>query len=138
MKGLESYSKYYRKCHRKYCIHIVLTTFLLSYLTGCGNFTKSEHSGTESSASTNSFEAGAFETIQAKCASCHGVTGSPQGGIDYILNKTEMLEKKLIVTGSATSSPLYISINNGSMPPSGYTAVTSDELSEIQSWIDNL
>ena len=74
--------------------------------------------------------------LQSHCYRCHGQDGSIEGGFNYILDPAKLVERKKIVPGKPTESPIYKRIANGSMPPVGEKVRPSDtELSALKEWI---
>jgi uncharacterized membrane protein len=72
----------------------------------------------------------------AKCLNCHSANGSESNRPLDDYDKM-MAVRGLVVPGSATNSSLYSAIQSGSMPPTRSQAVTKNELSVIQTWIQN-
>lgn len=58
----------------------------------------------------------AFKILSTNCSTCHG-EGSGSANIHSLNNLKHLISSGLIVPGEPTKSPLYLEIQNGSMPP---------------------
>jgi len=74
--------------------------------------------------------------LTSNCAmsGCHNGLSTGDAG-DYTLNTYAGI-LKTVKAGNATGSKLVSVISNGSMPPKGHTAITSAQLTEIETWIN--
>src|SRR5690606_6524777 len=74
----------------------------------------------------------AFKVIRSNCTSCHN-PNNPMGGIEDIENIDYLLYYGLVVRGEPELSPLYTSIQNGSMPLQG--RLSAEDTQAIYDWI---
>jgi len=65
---------------------------------------------------------------------CHDQTTRRDG---YVINSYASIMSNLVKAGSPTTSKLYTSVNNNSMPPSGYAKLTQAVKDSIYNWIKN-
>ena len=74
--------------------------------------------------------------LTSNCAmsGCHNGTSGGDAG-EYTLNTYAGI-KKIVSSGNSTGSKLVSVISSGKMPPRGHTAITSAQLAEIQTWIN--
>lgn len=75
----------------------------------------------------------AMAVLTAKCLSCHS-SSSPAAGID-VANVDEMLLSGVIVPSEPSLSPLFTSIQSGTMPPG--QALSQFETQAISTWIQD-
>ncbi|MBS1915396.1 MAG: hypothetical protein JST87_03905 [Bacteroidetes bacterium] len=74
--------------------------------------------------------------LTSNCAmsGCHNGTSGGDAG-DYTLNTYAGI-MKIVSPGNASGSKLVSVISNGSMPPKGHTAITTAQLTQIKTWIN--
>ena len=78
----------------------------------------------------------ANSVLQTHCYRCHGKDGSIEGGFNYVLDPTKLVDRKKIVPGKPDASAIVKRIADGSMPPVGEKLRPSDtELSILKEWI---
>lgn len=70
-----------------------------------------------------------------KCSSCHGSMG--QGGVSNITDLAGLVQQNLVLPQDPDNSSIVISVESGSMPPSG-TALNSGEIGTLRAWIMSL
>lgn len=74
--------------------------------------------------------------LQQHCYRCHGAKGAVEGGFSYLLERDQLVHRKLIVPGDAANSRLLQRIQNGEMPPKDEKARPSAEDSAaLAAWI---
>jgi len=71
-----------------------------------------------------------------KCLSCHSA-GSSQSQRPLDNYDDMMANSSLIVAGDPGSSGVYTEVKGGTMPPRNMNQLTSEEISVIQTWIEN-
>jgi len=101
--------------------------------TGSGS---SSSSGGGCSADTVYFVQSVLPLLTSSCAQagCHnGQTGGDAG--DYTLNTYAGI-RQIVQPGNAGSSRLISITSSGSMPPYGYTALSSDQIAMLSKWIN--
>ena len=93
--------------------------------------------GDEGSQKNNNKALDALTVLEEHCYSCHGLAGSNQGGFDDVLDVEKLIETGMVIPGDADSSPLYIRVSDGEMPPvSINTRLTQREERAIRRWIN--
>jgi len=92
--------------------------------------------GSSCSADTVYFTNTILPLLTSYCAmtGCHdGISGGDAG--DYTLNTYSGI-MKIVSAGNASGSRLVKVISSGSMPPRSHTAISSSQLTEITTWIN--
>lgn len=79
------------------------------------------------------------KVFAAHCTSCHGATGNPKYGLD--LRTLEAVKKggdggQVVKPGEPDGSPLWVSINEGTMPPPNKPKMTEREKKTVKEWIE--
>ena len=78
-------------------------------------------------------QAHAMSLLSTKCGSCH--TGSSSyGGFNCVNDVKAMVAQGFIRPGDAAHSPVYTTMNNGTMPPGG--GIPATDIQSIKNWID--
>jgi mono/diheme cytochrome c family protein len=81
--------------------------------------------------------ASALEILETYCYTCHGLGGSSQGGFDHVLDIERLVETGKIIPGEADSSPLFVRMAAGEMPPAGIEPrLNNSEVKTIRRWIN--
>jgi mono/diheme cytochrome c family protein len=74
--------------------------------------------------------------LEQSCHSCHGESGSNEGGMNYVLDLKRLVETGKIVARDAEKSDLMARIADGSMPPDGIEPrVSPADIALIGEWI---
>ncbi len=73
--------------------------------------------------------------LVGRCNSCHGSAG--MGGVSNISDLAGLIKQNFVVPADPDSSSLVMSVESGSMPPSG-TQLNSGEVGVIRAWIMSL
>ena len=79
------------------------------------------------------------KVFAAHCTSCHGAAGNPKYGLD--LRTLEAVKKggdggEVVKPGEPDASPLWVSINEGTMPPPNKPKMTEREKKLVKDWIE--
>ena len=78
----------------------------------------------------------ARQILEKHCHSCHGKSGTNEGGLNFILSLDKLVAKRLVVGNKASESPLLERIKNGEMPPEEITSrPAKDEIVVLENWI---
>ena len=89
-----------------------------------------------SGAGADDLSAKAQQVLTAHCYRCHGQDGSIEGGFNFVLDTAKLTDRKKLIPGKPSESPIYKRIANGSMPPVGEKVRPSDtELTVLKEWI---
>ena len=87
------------------------------------------------------FSEAAKAIIEDKCLSCHA-GGNTQGGFGIVNDPDELVAQGYIEKGNGMGSLLYQKMSStppfGSQMPRNGTPLTTEELAEIETWIDSL
>ena len=79
----------------------------------------------------------AHAILKKNCYRCHGESGSVEGGINYLLDRSRLIARKLVQPGMAQKSTLYRRVILGEMPPEGeHPRPTDEEAATLKRWID--
>ena len=54
--------------------------------------------------------------LRSHCYDCHGLDGTAEGGLNFILDARRMVKRRLVIPGDAVRSKLYRQVKSGSMP----------------------
>lgn len=73
----------------------------------------------------------AIEILRTYCNACH--VEQNLGNVTNVLDVDHLIRSNLIVVGQPDSSPLFQSVNNNRMPPSG--PLTEQDKSDLRVWI---
>ena len=82
----------------------------------------------------SSLQARSTDILRAKCATCH-VADYASSNLKNVLDITYLSDFGFIDPGSPQTSPLYLSLIDGSMPPVGSPTITDNDLATIRDWI---
>ena len=75
--------------------------------------------------------------LKSHCYRCHGENGSVEGGINFMLDRSRLVARKLVLPGMAQKSKLFRRVILGEMPPEGEHPRPSDaETQTLKQWID--
>jgi serine/threonine-protein kinase len=81
----------------------------------------------------------ALAILKTHCYRCHGLDGSNEGGLAYILDVKQLIARRKIVPGDSKKSRLYARLAEGDMPPEGEKLRPSKaEVTTLKSWIEVL
>lgn len=109
---------------------VVINTLLFQ---NCTEFTAINLSSENPNLSEN-FQERALEVLSNNCRSCH--INQSLGDVSNILDVSHLLSSQLIRAGEPDNSPLYLAVNNDSMPPGA--PVSNESKRILRSWILNL
>ncbi len=76
-----------------------------------------------------------LDTLKTHCASCHGINGTKQKGIDYIDDLMELAASPLVVPGDPEASSLFAKTVSGAMPPTE-AKPDAEEIEDLRTWIE--
>ncbi len=124
-------------------------------LTGCGGKKEEAASGTDTSAQTAPAQTEAAapaaipagdaakgkDTFTAKCALCHGATGTGDGEGGKALNPKPRNFHDTAYMSTKTDADLFNSIKNGKsgvMPAWGATGMTDQEIADVLAYVRSL
>jgi mono/diheme cytochrome c family protein len=80
----------------------------------------------------------AQEVLKANCYRCHGANGTAEGGLNYVLDRQQLVVRKKLVPGDAKKSRLYRRVQEGEMPPEGEKPRPSErDLTLLRQWIES-
>ncbi|MCB0349856.1 MAG: hypothetical protein KDD38_01655 [Bdellovibrionales bacterium] len=72
--------------------------------------------------------------LNNKCASCHN-SATTDNPLRDITNSQYLIDNKFIVIGLPQTSPLYLDVIDGLMPPPGSPDLTDQEVGILRDWI---
>jgi mono/diheme cytochrome c family protein len=75
--------------------------------------------------------------LKKLCAKCHGDNGSKKGGMSYILDRDQLVQRGQVVPGDPDKSPLWQRIAKGEMPPEKQPRPSRDDLAMLRQWIED-
>jgi formylglycine-generating enzyme required for sulfatase activity len=75
------------------------------------------------------FRASVAPILEQKCLHCHGA-----GAHVDLSSRQRLLDQKNVAPGNPAKSPLYTSLEKGSMPPGG--KLSAEEMASIRDWIE--
>jgi tetratricopeptide (TPR) repeat protein/mono/diheme cytochrome c family protein len=78
--------------------------------------------------------------LQTHCHRCHGLDGTNEGGLNFVLDRSRLVSRKKIVPGDAAKSRLFRRMTNSDdpMPPGGEKPRPgADEIALVRRWIDS-
>jgi len=75
------------------------------------------------------FRASVAPILERQCTHCHGA-----GARIDLSSRQRLLDQKIVIPGNPAKSPLYTSLEKGSMPPGG--KLTTAEIASIRDWIE--
>src|SRR5207245_7034844 len=78
----------------------------------------------------------AHAVLKKHCAQCHGDGGSKKGGMNYILDRDQLVERGQVVPGNIAASHVYQRILHGEMPPAKQPRLSADEITALRQWIE--
>jgi hypothetical protein len=79
----------------------------------------------------------AYDILATNCYRCHGKDGAAEGGLNYILNRDQLVARRKLVPGFASQSKVYRRVSRGEMPPEGeQPRPRPDEVALLSRWID--
>src|SRR5262249_41834473 len=55
--------------------------------------------------------------LQTYCAACHGGGKAVKGGFGFVLDRDQLVGRRLIEPGKVNQSELFLRIDKGEMPP---------------------
>src|SRR5207237_584297 len=76
--------------------------------------------------------------LQTHCYRCHGQDGANEGGVNYILDRDKLVERKKVVPGAPEKSRLFkrLSNPNDPMPPiEQKDRPSSEDIVLLRAWI---
>src|SRR5262245_52508772 len=80
--------------------------------------------------------AAAKAVLTKSCARCHA-GGQSEGGIGFILDAKQLVERKKVIAGDAAKSRLFKKVQAGEMPPEDEKPrPTPEEIAALKAWID--
>ncbi len=82
----------------------------------------------------NSLQSRSLEVLQAKCATCH-VANYALSDLKNVLDVTYLSDSGFINPGSPQTSPLYLSLIDGTEPPIGSPDITDNDIAILRDWI---
>lgn len=91
---------------------------------------------TFSAGGQNAYEQPALALLSQKCGRCHTPTAGPKNVKD-IANTASLVSSGQVIPGQPLSSPLFLSITSGKMPP-GNVKFTEEETKLIENFILSL
>jgi WD40 repeat protein len=75
--------------------------------------------------------------LKTHCYRCHGQGGMAEGGMNYLLDRDQLVARRKVIPGSAEQSPLYKKVASGKMPPADESPRPSAaDLAILKRWID--
>lgn len=74
--------------------------------------------------------------LKEACYRCHGENGTIEGGFSFVLDRAQLVARKLVVPGASAKSKLIRRIQNNEMPPEGETPLTKEQTETLTNWID--
>src|SRR5438105_4001985 len=77
----------------------------------------------------------AKKILQTHCYRCHGDKGAVEGGVNYILNRDQLVRRRKILPGNADKSRLLRRVVEGDMPPEGEKRPSKEEIATLQRWV---
>src|SRR5262249_32276091 len=81
----------------------------------------------------------ALSILEKHCHRCHGKDGSREGGMNYILDLRQLVERKNIIPGTPARSRLFRRSSEGDMPPEDEQPRPSPtDVAVLKSWIASL
>ncbi|MEZ6140173.1 MAG: WD40 repeat domain-containing protein [Zavarzinella sp.] len=84
----------------------------------------------------NEKTAQAQAVLKKHCYRCHGLEGVAEGGFNYVMDISRLVQRGKVISGKPHDSPLFKRIANGTMPPSDTKDVLSaEEKSLVEEWI---
>ena len=113
------------------------------FFCGCNNTVLNSNSGDETKYRVTYDGGSKFQKIMpiivTKCASCH----EHSAWQDY--SEDDFIDEGLVVNSNSAASPLYYRLSNAlvgagprNMPQGGESALTDDEISKLEDWINGL
>jgi serine/threonine-protein kinase len=81
----------------------------------------------------------ALAILKAHCYRCHGQDGSNEGGLAYVLDLKQLVERRKVVPGDVKKSRLLSRVSEGDMPPEGEKSrPSSAEVAALKAWVEAL
>ena len=118
---------------------IIFVSIFMLFATSC--FKGQLNTGTDKSGGNtgqtidNDFQTQALQILKTNCSSCHGSTTGP-ANVYGLGDPNHLASSGLIEPGDPNRSPLFMTIADGSMPPS--KPVSAADQLVIQNWIANV
>jgi mono/diheme cytochrome c family protein len=73
---------------------------------------------------------------QTTCAECHGPTSIGSGGFSTVVDIPSLISSGKVIPGNPLSSPLFLDVSNGSMPPPGHMPrPAAQDIETVRGWI---
>lgn len=80
--------------------------------------------------------ADAYAVLRKHCAGCHGLDGTNDGGMNFILDAKQLVARKRVVPGEPKKSKLLRKIYEGEMPPEEVKVrPTKEEVQALERWV---
>jgi formylglycine-generating enzyme required for sulfatase activity len=77
------------------------------------------------------------QILRASCHRCHGQDGNVEGGFNYVLDRHQLVARRMIVPGEPEKSRLLRRVHRGEMPPEGeIPRPAKDEIALVRRWIE--
>src|SRR5262245_53815876 len=74
--------------------------------------------------------------LKAHCHRCHRLEGAVEGGLNYILDREKLVARRKVVPGQPETSPLYLRVAKGRMPPPDVKVrPTPEDIDVLRRWI---
>lgn len=78
-----------------------------------------------------------LEIARTNCAACHGPNSPGRAGFSSVLDVEALIASGKVVPGAPASSPLYLKLSSGQMPPPARTQRPSPaDIADVKSWIE--
>jgi WD40 repeat protein/mono/diheme cytochrome c family protein len=75
--------------------------------------------------------------LKKHCAQCHGDNGTKKGGMNYILDQGQLVERGQVIPGDPASSPLFQRIAKDEMPPAKQPRPSAEEIAVLRQWVED-
>ncbi|HEX3870775.1 MAG TPA: c-type cytochrome, partial [Pirellulales bacterium] len=73
--------------------------------------------------------------LAERCHACHGDGGSAEGGLNFVLDRRRLVERKKIVPGDASQSLMFRQVKSGNMPKDD-DPLSAAEIDTLKRWIE--
>lgn len=74
--------------------------------------------------------------LKTYCQRCHGKDGAAKGGMNYILDRSQLVARNKITPGQPAASQIYQRVRDGEMPPPEQKLRPGkDDLAVLEQWI---
>lgn len=75
--------------------------------------------------------------LQTHCHRCHGIEGTAEGGVNYILDRRQLVGRGQVIPGNVNKSRLYKRVRGGDMPPEGEKPRLGErDIALLRQWIE--